>query len=154
MNFLTSIATLQMNDAVAALLVLEDGRYLMQLRDDFPHVWYPGFWGLFGGGIEAGEDFTAALRRELREELELEIGGARLFTTFDFDMQPTGLRKYRRYYCEVAVTGAAWKRMVLHEGAEVRAFTGDEVLALSKLAPYDAFALFMHHYRHRLGDST
>lgn len=143
-----------MGDAVAAFLVLEDNRYLLQLRDDFPSVWYPGFWGLFGGGIEEGEDIVAALRRELREELELEISEALLFTTFHFDMRPMGLKKYCRHYCEVAVTDAAWKRIVLHEGADIRAFTGDEALALPRLSPYDAFALFMYHHRQRLNGIT
>ena len=39
-------------DAVAALIVLDDGRYLMQQRDDIPGIFYPGYWGLFGGAIE------------------------------------------------------------------------------------------------------
>jgi hypothetical protein len=79
------------------------------------------------------------------------MGEARLFTTFDFDLHPIGLRKYCRHFCEVAVTTAAWQRVVLHEGAEVRAFTGDEALSLPRLSPYDAFALFMHHQQQRLG---
>ncbi len=32
-------------DAVAALIVLDDGRYLMQLRDQKPGIFYPGHWG-------------------------------------------------------------------------------------------------------------
>src|SRR5262245_41676688 len=78
-NFLASRAPLRTGHAVAALLVLEDGRYIMQLRDDVPNIWHPGHWGLFGGGVDDREDEVAALRRELREELELEVNDARLF---------------------------------------------------------------------------
>ncbi|MFL6930718.1 MAG: hypothetical protein ACJ8FK_12480, partial [Xanthobacteraceae bacterium] len=59
-NFLTSHAPLSAGDAAAALLVLEDARYLLQLRDDIPPIWYPGHWGLFGGGVDAGEDAVEA----------------------------------------------------------------------------------------------
>ena len=135
---------------MAALLVLEDGRYIMQLRDDVPDIWYPGHWGLFGGGVDAGEDDIAALRRELREELELELGEARLFAVLNYDLQPIGLDCYFRRYFEVDVTTAAWERAVLHEGSDVRALTGDEALSLPHLSPYDAFALFLHHNRVRL----
>jgi 8-oxo-dGTP pyrophosphatase MutT (NUDIX family) len=152
-NFLASRAPLQAGPAVAALLILEDGRYIMQLRDDIPSIWYPGHWGLFGGGVDDGEEDVAALRRELREELELELNEARLFVTINYDLQPIGLNCYFRRYYEVPVTIAAWKRVVLHEGSDVRALTGDEALSLPRISPYDAFALFLHHNRNRLTGS-
>src|SRR5437868_13880977 len=100
-NFLASTKPLHMSDAVAAFLMLQDGRYLMQLRDDDPHIWYPGVWGLYVGGLEDGEDIFAASRRELREERELEMGEARLFPTVDFDWQPTALTIQLRPVCKV-----------------------------------------------------
>ncbi len=57
-------------DHFAAALLLDDqGRYLMQIRDDVPHILHPGALGLFGGGIEAGEVADGAVRRELDEEI-------------------------------------------------------------------------------------
>src|SRR5262249_7026718 len=133
-NFLASRAPLRTGHAVAALLVLEDGRYIMQLRDDVPNIWYPGHWGLFGGGVDDREDEVAALRRELREELELEVNDARLFAIINYDLQPIGLDCYFRRYYEVPVTIAAWNRVVLHEGSDVRALTGDEALSLPRIS--------------------
>jgi 8-oxo-dGTP pyrophosphatase MutT (NUDIX family) len=144
---------LRTGNAAAALLVREDGRYIVQLRDDLPQIWYPGHWGLFGGSVDPGEDVFATLRRELHEELELEVVEAHLFASFDFDLRPIGLDCYYRRYYEVPVSMTAWERLVLHEGAEHRALEGDAVLSLPNLSPYDAFALFLHHHRRRLEGS-
>ena len=104
-NFLASRAPLRTGHAVAALLVLEDGRYIMQLRDDVPNIWYPGHWGLFGGGVDDREDEVAALRRELREELELEVNDARLFAIINYDLQAVSFA--RRYLCVCAFPRSA-----------------------------------------------
>jgi 8-oxo-dGTP diphosphatase len=57
-------------DAVAvALIVAEDGRLLLQLRDSAPGRAGADRWGMFGGHIEAGEQPAEALLRELQEEL-------------------------------------------------------------------------------------
>ena len=69
--FLKNDEPLPPADSSAAIIVLEDGRYLMQARDDKPGILYPGHWGLFGGALNAGEDSMTGLRRELEEELGL-----------------------------------------------------------------------------------
>jgi 8-oxo-dGTP pyrophosphatase MutT (NUDIX family) len=141
---------LRPGDAVAALILVEEDGYLMQLRDPRPDIWYPGHWGLFGGGVEPGEDPLAALRRELREELELELGEARFFAGFDFDLAGLGLERYFRRYYVVPISRAVCRGLVLHEGAEMRVFRGDAILREPRVTPYDNFVLFLHHARGRL----
>jgi len=141
---------LSISDAVAAIILVDGDRYLMQLRDSRPDIWYPGHWGFFGGAIDPGEQPEEALARELREELELDIETAEFFARFDFDLPGLGLRKYRRDYYVVPVTGAAASRLVLHEGASMRVFSGTEILGQARVTPYDEFALFLHHARARL----
>jgi len=140
---------LQAANAAAAILVVDDGRYLLQLRDDIPQIWYPGHWGLFGGSVESGEDALEALRRELYEELEFEFAQAQLFTRFEFDLRPLGLALYFRDYYEIPIDTDELARLVLHEGAAMRSVPGGEALTM-KLVPYDGFALFLHHQRKRL----
>jgi len=76
--FLTGRGPWQPNHAVAALIQIVDGRYVLQLRDPKPEIFYPDHWGCFGGAIEPGERDEEALMRELREELGLSLAdGAR-----------------------------------------------------------------------------
>jgi 8-oxo-dGTP pyrophosphatase MutT (NUDIX family) len=136
---------------VAAILVLEDGRYLMQQRSARPDIWYPGHWGCFGGAVDAGEPPLEAMRRELREELEYEAESLREFTRFDFDFAPLGPRQkkvYRIYY-EVKVSTAAFGRMRLHEGAGMEALEARRLLLDRPVTPYDAFAVWLHFSRGR-----
>ncbi len=135
--------------AAVAILLHEDGRYIMQLRDAKIEIFYPEHWGCFGGAIDAGEDAVAALRRELREELELEMGAATRFTQFQFDFSALGQGKVTRDYYEVRVADNAFKRFVLHEGQAVKAFAGPDLLSNHRVTPYDAFAIWMHLFRSR-----
>ncbi len=140
---------LQISNAVGAILIDSEHRYLLQLRDDIPHIWYPNHWGVFGGAVESGESELDALRRELQEELQLSFTEARLFTRLHFDLRPAGLECYYRSYYEVKLDPAQATGLVLNEGAAMRSLAADEALRL-QLVPYDAFALFLHHQHKRL----
>src|SRR5437879_3923873 len=56
---------------VAAALILHDGRYLLTMRKTNVHL--SGLWEFPGGKREPGESLEECLRRELREELGIEI---------------------------------------------------------------------------------
>lgn len=137
--------------ASAALIVLEDGRYVLQLRDDKPEIWYPGHWGCFGGAAEPGEDPAGTLARELREELNLTVQAPRWFTRFVFDLRGLGSIECSRDYFVVETTAAALARCRLAEGAAVRAFAPAEALRDLRLVPYDSFAIFLHSQADRIG---
>ncbi|MGC1306863.1 MAG: NUDIX hydrolase [Phormidesmis sp.] len=54
---------------VTMAILYQEGKFLMQLRDDFPHIVHPGCWGFFGGHNEPGETPDVSIRRELLEEI-------------------------------------------------------------------------------------
>lgn len=145
---------LAVGDAVAAIITLGDGRYLLQHRDNLPHIWYPGHWGCFGGAVQDGEKPVEALTRELVEELEFQPSEVTYFTRFDFDLDPIGLRSYYRTYYVIAMSADERSRLVLHEGDGMEAFEGNAVFEKLVVTPYDAFALFLYHHRARLGEEN
>jgi 8-oxo-dGTP diphosphatase len=58
---------------VAAIPCNPVGKILLQQRDDKPGLPFAGHWTTFGGQIEEGESPEVAMRRELLEEIELEL---------------------------------------------------------------------------------
>lgn len=133
--------------AAAAILVTADGRYLLQLRDRDRPIWFPGFWGLFGGALEPGETPEQALVRELDEELGLRIEAPRYFCEVSFDTgDPCGPLWGRTVY-EVVLDPAGLDGLVLREGERMELFDRDAILREQMLTPYDALALKLHAQR-------
>ena len=152
--FVTARAHLQIGNAAAAIILVEDGRYLLQLRDNIESIWYPNHWGCFGGGVEPDEDPLRALRRELREELSFDFIEARVFTELEFDLAGVGLDRYYRKYYVVHMTLVEMEGLRLTEGVGVAAFDADTMLGTLDLSPYDAFALFLHARSYRIGSGS
>ncbi len=151
-NLLRSSKELVVGDAVAAIILTEDGRYLLQLRDDIESIWYPDHWGCFGGAVDEGEAPLSALRRELYEEIEFEPHEIVYFTRFDFDLTEFGMRRFYRAFYVISMTSADRARLVLHEGQAVEAFSGERIIKNLRMTPYDAFALYLHYDRNRIGN--
>lgn len=134
-------------DAVVAIIVLDDGRYLMQLRDDKPGIFYPNHWGLFGGAVDEGEGPEEALRRELREELDLELASFSYFTRIDLDFSPFGGKTCYRLFYEVPFATADLPKLRLGEGRRMLPMDARDLLEHHRVTPYDAFALWLHAVR-------
>ncbi|CAK0751935.1 Nudix hydrolase domain-containing protein [uncultured Gammaproteobacteria bacterium] len=152
-QFLIADTPLRAADAVAALIVLDDGRYLLQQRDELPQIWYPGHWGLFGGAIEDHEETEAALRRELQEELNLDLppDAFEPFARFDFDLSHFGQGKVHRTFFKLTLAQSRLGELRLSEGAAFGAFTAAEILGGQlPVTPYDSFALWLDIGRSRL----
>ena len=64
-------------DVAVGILIQSDGCFLLTSRP--PGKVYAGYWEFPGGKLEAGETVEQALRRELQEELGIEIGQPELW---------------------------------------------------------------------------
>lgn len=154
--FLGSERPLRPAPAVAALIELPDGRYLLQRRDPLPQIFYPDHWGCFGGAIDDGETPDEALRRELREELGLDIepGGYRRFTESSFDYGFAGLGVMPRIYYAIKLDWRALDTLALGEGSDFAAFDAATALTRLRMTPYDSYVLWLYHQRHRIAGGS
>lgn len=70
---------------VSMVILYQDQNFLMQLRDDYEHILFPGQWGLFGGHLNQEETPQAGIIREVREEINYFIAEPTLFRSYDDD---------------------------------------------------------------------
>jgi 8-oxo-dGTP diphosphatase len=82
--------------AVGVLLRADDAVLLADRPAGKP---YAGYWEFPGGKIEPGESIEHALKRELHEELGIDIAGSTPWVTFEFDYPHAYVRlHFRRIY--------------------------------------------------------
>lgn len=106
--------------AAAIAILYQDNQFLLQLRDDFPNILYPGHWAFFGGHVEPGESPEIAVQRELEEE----IGYA-----------PPQIRHFRSYLTDVQIIRHVFyapliielEKLQLNEGQDLGLSTIEEV---------------------------
>lgn len=135
--------------AAAALMVTPDGRYLLQHRDPLAGIFFPGYWGCFGGAAELGETAEQAVRRELAEELSFHPSKVVHFATLGLDFSFAGLGQLPRHFFEVPILPSQIDAMVLAEGQGMALVPGGEIMTKSMVIPYDATVIWQHMCRHR-----
>ena len=70
-------------EVAAGILLDAQGRYLLGQRPEGKP--YAGYWEVPGGKIEAGESVSAALKRELQEELGIDIESSKELVVLEPD---------------------------------------------------------------------
>ncbi|MFY9514287.1 MAG: NUDIX domain-containing protein [Rubrivivax sp.] len=83
-------------DVAVGVLVDPQGRFLLTSRPDGKV--YAGYWEFPGGKLEAGETVEQALRRELHEELGIDIGAAQAWKVEIVDYPHA---RVRLHFCKV-----------------------------------------------------
>lgn len=71
------------NFGAGILLINNNGELLMLLRDNIPTIPFPDMWDLPGGQVEPGEIPEETLKRELMEEMDLELADIKLFKVYE-----------------------------------------------------------------------
>ena len=111
--------------SVALAIMTVAGRYALQLRDDRPDIAAPGHWALFGGSLDGDETPRLAVRREIREELALEVTDWRELWRVRYYV-PFRDAEVLHFIFAADVT-EVWARHVLHEGQATGLFPIDDL---------------------------
>lgn len=83
-------------DVAVGVLIRPDGAFLLASRPDGKA--YAHYWEFPGGKVEAGESIAGALRRELHEELGIDIGEAYPWVVREFEYPHAHVRLH---FCRV-----------------------------------------------------
>jgi len=67
---------------VAIAIIPSGDKFLMQLRDNISGIYYPGYWGFFGGHLDPGETPDIAIHRELLEEIAFAAPEIHFYRTY------------------------------------------------------------------------
>ena len=139
-------------DAVAAIIYTDDGKVLLQKRDNLSTIFYPNYWGFFGGAIDLNETSNEAITRELLEELNFSFDYSIInrVGSFDFGVNEINIGRFVRDYYSILIESKDISKYRLGEGAEFGLFDFSYALENLKIVPYDAFMLWMFCYKDQL----
>ncbi len=119
---------------VAAGLIVHEGKYLIARRKQGTHL--GGFWEFPGGKREPGESLTECLRRELREELGIEITEPTPFQVIRHDY-PEKSVELHFFCCALDRAGSGKDRIVRAIGCEEYRWVAPEKLSGFDFPPAD-----------------
>ncbi len=111
---------------VSAIPVNAEGKILLQQRDDRPDLSYPGHWTTFGGKVEDGETPDEAVRRELLEEIELELP-LRLWKVEDYPTEHDGQKIIVEGFIYVGRIDRPVSEITLNEGQALGYFALEDL---------------------------
>ena len=126
--------------SVKGIIVVKNN-YLLQLRDNKKNVYFPNFWGAFGGLVEKTETYHKALEREIKEETNLIVRVSRMILTVNFKM--IGLKKECNivyYECKILEK----RKIILTEGWKYKFYSFNQIKKLN-IVPIDFTAINSHY---------
>jgi 8-oxo-dGTP diphosphatase len=105
--------------AAGIILINKSKQVLLILRDNIPSIPFPNHWDLPGGHLMPGESPETCVRREMIEEMELELGEIHLFKEYKWE----DLHEFI-FWKEIEL---APSEIELHEGQKAGYFTLEEI---------------------------
>jgi len=110
-------------------------KLLLVLRDDKPNIPRPNCWSLFGGGIEPDESPIDALKREMGEEINIEVYDIKQIDVIDVVLTVENKSYTVMGHIFLAYTDAELEDIEIYEGQRVGYFTIEELKKLENIGP-------------------
>ncbi|MEM1168601.1 MAG: NUDIX domain-containing protein [Cyanobacteria bacterium P01_H01_bin.35] len=110
-----------MNKIQGSVIILlnSNKQILLVLRDNKNSILFPNTWNLLGGFLENGESPEECIRREITEEIEIELGNINFFQKYNiYD------REHYTFWKQVDLD---LTEIQLNEGQRLAYFTKDEL---------------------------
>lgn len=129
-----------MKNSVGAI-IYQGNRYLIQKRSKKKKIYFPQLYGVFGGGVEKNEKTLHAIKREILEELELNLSldNMKYFLQISLNSRHFKIKRSRSYF-SVKITKDQYKFINLREGQSLHLLDIKELKKLD-FVPWDLSAI-------------
>ena len=132
-----------MTISVGAIIYYKNS-YLLQKRDNKKEIFFPNIWGAFGGTIDRGESPRDGMKRELKEELNLNFIKLDIFLKQSIDSKYFKPKRTRYFYiCDLPKNFK--KYIKLNEGSRYDFINIKKINPL-QIVPWDYSAILYHNY--------
>ena len=120
-----------MKNSVGAI-IYQGNKYLIQKRSKKKKIYFPQLYGVFGGGVNKNEKTLHAIKREIFEELELNLSldNIKYFLQISLNSRHFKSKRSRSYF-SIKITNDEYKSINLREGQSFH------LLNISKLKKLD-----------------
>ena len=125
------------------LIIFFRNKYLVQKRDIKKNIYFPGIFGLFGGKCLKNETSKNAIKREIKEELNIYPLSVHQFLKIKFNTKVLSNRT--RTYFFYKLEEKLKKKIFLKEGKSYH-FYDIKKIKLIKFVPWDLAALLYYHF--------
>ncbi len=115
---------MHMKQIAAVILENKNKELLFYLRDNNQQIPFPHHWDLFGGHVEEGETPEVALKREVQEELGIELLDLKFFKKYTV---LTGDVHQNIKYIYTAPIDIPASLLKLQEGERLQYFSREEI---------------------------
>jgi 8-oxo-dGTP diphosphatase len=122
----------------AGVILMDDRRRVLLQHRDNRNKWNQNVWSEFGGQIEKGETPEKAVRRELKEEIGVELTNLRFFKKYEIKKEKGIYEAF--FYIAHLNTAINTLKSKQKEGKDVGLFTFQEAQNLN-MAYYTRRAL-------------